>query len=181
MLHAILSAKMHRIVQSRHSETVESKNLSVECCVTRDLCIDSLFSTPSLLCPLLRICLLHKISCCQCNGFVMGHCPTTGWCVPLRSVLASGCVFVFSAVCVHSLLEQWPQCAAVDCRRCMYGRQSISHLLAIHFRLYHLIAEGEVYLWGDVGEEWKRREWGRSKWWEGDGGERQACECERAR
>lgn len=66
-------------LQRRHSDTGEERFVAGDCCVTGDLRIDSLSLTPSLLCPLPRICLLHYISCCQCSVFKIGRCPTTGW------------------------------------------------------------------------------------------------------
>ena len=159
-------------VQRRNSET-QGKKICVYCCVTEDLCIDSLSSAPSL--PPSVLC--HTFFSCSRSTAASATVLWWDTVQPLDGVsLCSVCVFECALGCVMCsaravwVLGKEPRYTAVDVRWCMHGSRSIFWMPAVRSRLYRLVAEGEAYLLGDVGEGWTRREWGRSARWEGDRG-----------
>lgn len=73
-----------------------------------------------------------------CDGTLSNH--WTG-----RLFVLSACTNLLQVVFQH-------QCTAADVRWCMHGSRSIFGMPALHSRFYRLVAEGEAYLLGDVGE-----------------------------
>lgn len=158
-------------VQRRNSETQGKKNLCILLCHWGSLHRLSLLSTlpPSVLC--------HTFF--SCTRSVAANATVLWWDTlqPLDGVsLCSVCVYECALGCVMCsaravcVLGKELRYTAVDIRWCMHGSRSIFWMPAVRSRLYRLVAEGEAYLLGDVGEGWTRREWGRSVRWEGDSG-----------